>query len=382
MMNVTATGLLTALVPPITLDPRMEAIVMRFALRVLQGAREDFINERYGRFDGNPGDSQCQVRAICVFTLVTQMKQNILAEMDQLCADSGLPLDGNTSGKGMTGLACCVNNMVCTQRTEQVGQVRQGFAALNVSLPLRFLLQVYLSELMREVAQVDAQTGQVLTRGEADQLRRIDSSLSAPKLRSLRVAILRNNQTQLSALSEQVLQSLMPGEYYPRCVNQIRGNTDVPLRTFTSLVHTTRAALQILCKQRGVICLREIVPKTKTPVNSKRCQLQSERIPLDLFYQAPPVLEGVWRRLADSVSPVLIIEMVPLASMEEVSTYFRTRSVGSAILQQAASCDPYEPGSTIRDVPDETAQEEVMAYKQLERPPFLLDHYFVEGKNV
>lgn len=382
MMTVNREDLLAALVPIVPLKAREEVIVMRFALRVLQEAREDFIKERYERFDGNPGDSQCQVRAICVFMLAAKSKQEILREMDQLCTSSGLPLDGNTSGKGMSGVACSINTMLCTQNLTPLAGAREALTTLNVSLPLRFLLQTYLSELMRMVAHVDERTGQVLTRGEADQLRRIDSALMAPELRQLRVAILRNNQTQLSALSEQMLQSLLPGEYYLRRVDQSKGNRDVPARTFTSLVHTTRAALQILCQQRGVVCLREIVPKSKTPVSSKRCQLQSQRVPMQLLYQAPPVLEGVWRALADSVPTMLVIEVVLRASIEEVSAYLRTRSLGAAILQQAASCDPYEPGSTIKDVPDDTAQEEVRAYQQLESPPFILDHYFVEGKNV
>lgn len=343
---------------------RIEAICMRLALRVLHVARCDFLEGNYPRFDGNPGDSQCQVRAANLYA-ISQNKGKIIEQMDQLCIRSGLPLSADYSGKGVIGLAAMVNMMVSSQKEQALSKAREQFDQLQVAFEVQFLLQSYLSEIMREVVEV-SERGTVLTRGNGTRLDRIETALKA--FPAIQNAILKYNQKELSRNSVLYLQALIPEEnFYLRQVTSIEGRV-VPERTFSCLFSTTQAVLRFV---KGIICLREIVPKLNKPIDPKRCQLQNTRPPKEIYIQMPG--ETV---IAAPTGDLFVVIEAEIPDMDFAREYIVNNGLTQAILAQAAICPPFEKGTTAADLPERV--QPIAARCAANQPPFTVDHYFVE----
>jgi|GEM_PF-4924374 len=343
---------------------RIEAICMRLALRVLHAARCDFLADNYPRFDGNPGDSQCQVRAANLYA-ISQDKKIIIQQMDQLSMRSGLPLSADYSGKGVTGLAAMVNTMVSSQKEQALSEAREQFDQLQVTFEVQFLLQSYLSEIMREVAKV-SERGTVLTRGSGTCLDRIETALKG--FPTIQNAILKYNQRELSRNSALYLQHLMPEEnFYLKQVTSIEGRV-VPERTFSCLFSTTQAVLRFI---KGIICLREIVPKINKPIDPKRCQLQNTRPPKEIYIQMPG--ETV---IAAPMGDLFFVIEAEIPDMDFAKEYIASNGLTQAILAQAAICPPFEKGTTAADLPE--GVQLIAARFAANQPPFTVDHYFVE----
>jgi len=363
---------------------RAEAVSMRLALRILQSAETDLKAKDYPRFDGNPGDSQCQVRAICLLYLAENEQATLLKEIEALRLQCGLSTEDDKSGAKATGLSALVRSMVCNQKTSLLGQARNEFAQLQISDSLCFLLQAYLSEIVREIATIDRITGRICTYGEADRLDRIEGGLNED--RSGRISILQYNQTELSKLSTEFLKQLMiqydeQGDLLER---EIQTCSKAPIRTFTSLFHSTRAALSILCKMQGVVCIQEIVPKTGKMIDRKRgWKRENERPIREFFFQAPSSLEKIWNPIAPPNRPVMVIQVVMNESSEAILSRLEKESLGSYILNQAANTAPYHNESTLQDVPNQQEREVIRTYQTQEPIPFLdLHHYFIEIPKV
>lgn len=329
------------------------AACMRMALRILQEARAAFGKAQYQRFDGNPGDSQCQVRAICLYLLVKERNEALQSEMHQLCTTCGIPPNDDVSGKEMEGVAFSVNNMVCSEQTSHLEKNYREMS-LPISFELQFLLQAYLSECMRNVVSVDP-SGTVLTAGVGKRLDRIDMALD--KFPLIQNVVLTYNQMQLSKNSALLLQNFMIQKGVPetlelRDVNLIQGKP-VPLRTFSQLTQTINALIYLVSQAHGILVLREIVPKEKEPIDPKRCQLKNSRPPQEFYVQMP---EGICIDRPTLTQPVIIVEAV-----------FNTRieNIVANIVQQAQMCPQFEKGSHSIIPKQDT--------------PFTLDHFFVEA---
>ena len=295
---------------------------MRLVIKMLRSAEEDFRACNYPKFDGNPGDDQCQVRAICLLYLTCYERESLLEEF-------------SLSNK-------------------------------KVSLSFSFLMQAYLSEIFREPYTVES-TGRTWTRGNPGRIDRVEPGFK--KLSGASRKILEYNQTELSALSAELLQKITKEEVFPRKIRtELKDKTYSATRTFTSLFHTTRAALRMLCQMRSIVCVQEIVPKT------------TERVPREFFFQAPESLESIWPLISPPTGPFMVIQVVMQGELEGIIEYFKVNSLARYFLHQVAtSCPPYDKGSTIEDIPDVAAQAEVRSYQIRDQPPlFDLDHYFID----
>lgn len=356
-------------------------LICNVLLRTIQATEKG----EYRRIDGNPGDKQCQNRALIlrgIFERV-QNSQGFRDELTELKKVEKLRNKFQTMvqkrGEGLFSVV---------QRNEPLELFKKTIAQIGVSQDMEFLMHCHLlQELRRPVKSTPERAnpspnGIVLTETSGplslfsknieivgSQMDLINASQS--KVSHLTIERLREmtshfkQELMLDMLSQKNVRLFSPDEKI------------YPVKSFACAFYTTQAVLLCLLEQNALVCIRSIVPA-------------GERGFLILLRpdQKKGDFDVIEEEEVDPHAPLYVFDMLmkeedvaggaPRATRPQAVDTIKRIGFREMVQIGAAHCPPFEATSDLNHVLVKEAREEIEAYRKRPRP-FLIHHCAVSS---
>lgn len=351
-------------------ETRMFAITLLIT-NVVLGAIKALKGGDYRSFDANPGDGGCQVRA---------MELRRLVQMDLKGECSFLQKKAQEINKNVQHR----KNTAHKPQNPLEEFFLEQFDQLGVSKEMEYLLHCYLSAKLR-APYYTHENGVIMTKSDISYLAKLSQKIDTLDY-TFRRKIVENNQKNLSSLSLDLLRdsamriTSLKGEEKALLITMLSEkhthvftpHKDFEPKTFGCLFYEIKVLLSYLKEECGIICLKNIVPKG------------SEAFCIFLQSQASQeefsVLSDQECRSLNLNSPVIVFTAVMNLGKEEALKRLKQYRFSDMVLLQAAKETPYEPGSSLDDIKEDKAVEEITSYQQKETEIgnfFTLDHIYL-----
>lgn len=356
-----------------------------FVINLLFRTKVAMEKHDYKRFDANPGDAQCQNQALLLHDLYQNRRQVVENEIGTL-------LHTCTGEKRRKGRACGLKEVFQTA-TEftQLSAAKQKLENLTISEDLLYLLHCIMSNQMAVPSRLDEKSGIIDIKSDYSRLEQIESSMNKVPS-TIRSDMLEFNQEYLSALTASLFHKHISAHYLGKegehalTIQMLasehrvtRGCKGHLPKTYTCLFYAVRALFDCLSAENALICLEEIVrkePKSFKPLKK----------PFQIFLQLNGIEPNASivdvENLPLSTQPVIVIEAV-MSSRDEVIKTLATHSLKEILLRQCAHEPPYERKSTLQDVQDDKARQEILDYRKFPIPDMIhVDHIYFAIKTI
>jgi hypothetical protein len=347
-------------------EAQMCAIALLIINTVL-GAVRVLKRGHYKALDANPGDGGCQTRALELYRLAMLDLEPECSALEKTASEIKA-LVNKRKGSPKERVKC-----------PPLLFFQNHVGALRVSKEMEYILQCYLSAVLRTPYQV-LENGVIMTKSEISTLSERITLLDA----LFRRKIVEENQKTLSLLSVEAVRfsaaqitslASREKELIVRMLSAEQTHIFTPdikyePKAFGCLFYEIKTLLIRLREEQGISCLKSIVATGS---------------PFHLFLRSPMPGEE-FEVLADEactsllpITSIVVFEAVVHVEKERAAGLLREQGFTTTILMQAAQADPYEPKSKLADVKVPEAVQEINACKEqgVNMRDFLtLDHIY------
>lgn len=339
----------------------------------------------YKKFDANPGDGGCQMRALELRQLMKRgLTRKLCSGLEEECCSLKIETsrikDFILKKQPYEG---------CVFGSEKI--IEQAlFEELKVSKEMEYLLHCYLSTVLRTPYRIQ-ENGVIMTKSDMSKLSILSKNIGVLSS-EFRNKIVEENQEHLSILSLEALRAsarratslkdkekeLMLTMLSKEHVRLFTPDEKYKPKAFGCVFYEVKAVLTHLREEQGIICLKSITKEKK---------------PFYIFLQSKEA-GGEFEVLLDeectSLDPAMLIvvfEAVMHMGKEELIKRLKQHGFTNMVFIQAAKQPPYEPGSSINDIKNPEAIREIRSYlaqgAEIENF-FTMDHVYLNdlGKEL
>lgn len=336
------------------------------------GAIKALTNGELKRLDPNPGDGGCQMRAYLLFLWI---KRGVLIQ------------EADSLEKKMKAIFQSVNTRNALEygrgRKKPEGPSQQffkkQFEEIAISKEMLFLLQCHLLAVTRQ-PYARLPSGIVMTRTEVSLLsllsKKIDcvplkerwkiTEKAQEELSAASVAFLRDEAGALTSFGKEEKEHLLQ-MLSPEMTKVFTPDPKFLPKTFGCLFYECKAVLYRLREEEGLVCFKSIVTEGK---------------PFHLFFQSDKPGEEFSLVSEEAIqgypSTTLLVVFEGVTALDKENCAVAISSIGftTLFLSEGAIEAQYERTSTIEDVKDQTAKEEILSYRALTGSVIVLDHIY------
>lgn len=323
-------------------------------VNIALGAVKALEQRDYKALDANPGDAECQARAL-------ELRRLIKMDLKEECS-------------ALAKVALGIKNLVNIRKGSPKDRVKctagaffqTHFGSLNISNEIEYIMHCYLSKVLRAPYHTHA-NGVIMTKSDISKLEVLSEKIQVLDY-TFRRKILEENQKTLSMLSvaamrvaatqvvtlESEEKELMITMLSPQHTHIFTPDIKYEPKSFGCLFYEMKTVLLRLREEQGIVCLKSIVATGR---------------PFHLLFQSQAPgqeFEILPDEAYTSLSPMTaIVVFDAVVNMEKEAAGRRLLQDGftHTMLVLSANAAPYEPKSTLDDVKVPKALEEIKAAK-------------------
>ncbi|MGL4539545.1 MAG: hypothetical protein ACRCU0_01020 [Candidatus Rhabdochlamydia sp.] len=350
------------------LDEKKMCTVASFITKVVLSALEALKKHDYKKFDANPGDGGCQMRALELRRL---MKMNLEEECSSL-------------EKKVSKINSLVNER-CNSKEKNSNFFQSNFSELRISKDIEYILHCHLSATIKKIC-ITQENGVIVTKSDISRLSKFNKKIDLLNS-EFRRKIVEENQKQLSILSVEAVRALSEGIFSleekekkllltmlsEEHVHVFTPDEKYEPKTFGCLFYEVKAVLTCLKEERGIVCLKSITKAKKEPfyifLQSKQPKKEFE------------VLSEKEYKSLNSNTLIIFFEAVMHVEKEMILKQLEC-GFSEEVLIQAAHEPPYEPKSSLKDIKKPEAFTEITTYKNKKTKEsflFSIDHVYLNS---
>lgn len=319
-------------------------LIVNIALKAIEALNKS----NFKAFDANPGDRGCQ---------------NLAFELRRLSA-AGLP--SVEEKRSLEETAFRIKDLVKERMNSEKQRnkcsallfFKSHLVTLVVSKEMEYILHCYLSTVLRTPYKT-LETGVVVTRSDVSKFEKLSPKIDSRLKGGFPNEILKENQKNLSKLSMESIRasamrlSTLKTEEKDLLMTMLsKENTHiVQNRTFGCSFYGIKTVLFLLREERGVICLKSIVPKGSL---SFRIFLRAQEIGGEFTVLSEEAFGEI-----SSDTAIMVFEVEVKMNKEETSRFLMEHGLTDMLLFQASEEALYEPGTELDKiiVPDGARKE-------------------------
>lgn len=336
-------------------EGHMCAIAMLVVNTVL-GALKALKQNNLKALDANPGDGGCQSRA---FELRRLKMLDLSEECDALEKETlKVKVLMNKRKSDFRESVKCNSSAFFSMHVE----------SLRVSKEIEYILHCFLSKTLRTPYET-LSNGVVMTKSEVSKLSMLSDKISVFEVEHRR-KIVEENQKRLSMLSTAAMhhaasqisslkieeKKLIVTMLSPEHACTFTPDEQYEPKSFGCLFYQVKTLLVRLKEEQGVACLKSIVPSDRQPF---------------LLFLKPQGIKNEFEVMPEEdcsklspKTPVVIFEAVVNGEKEKASELLKKHGFSRTILVGASKEAPYHPGSSLDDVKNQQAVDEINAFRK------------------